>query len=88
MIARCKAEVERLRVKHNIVKRTFKEVLNTDHHSDKAVTLDSPDEVIFGNNSSCILQPETIEGPYCQAFLFVLLVQFHAASDMHPRGLW
>lgn len=66
MIARRKAMVKHLRAKRGIVKRDFEEVLNTDHHSNKTVTPDSPDEVIFGANSSCILQAETTEGPYCE----------------------
>jgi hypothetical protein len=65
MIARRKAMVEHLRMKRSIVKRDFNTVLNTDHHSTQSVTPDSPSDVIFGSNSSCILQPETTEGPYC-----------------------
>ncbi|KAH7396390.1 Intradiol ring-cleavage dioxygenase [Pyrenochaeta sp. MPI-SDFR-AT-0127] len=64
MIARRKAIVNHLRMKRGVVKRDFETVLNTDHHSNKAVTPDSSDEAIFGSNSSCILQPETTEGPY------------------------
>lgn len=68
MIARRKAIVEDLRVKRGVVKRDFTTVLNTNHHSNKAVTPDSSDLAIFGSNSSCILQPETTEGPYCMFF--------------------
>ncbi|KAF2133078.1 extracellular dioxygenase-like protein [Dothidotthia symphoricarpi CBS 119687] len=64
MIARRKTEVEKLRLKRGIVKRSFADVLATDHHSNQTVTPCSPDELIFGSNSSCILQPETTEGPY------------------------
>ncbi|CAO2658348.1 Nn.00g060710.m01.CDS01 [Neocucurbitaria sp. VM-36] len=64
MIARRKAMVEHLRTKRGIVKRDFETVLNTDHHSNQSVTPDSPSDVIFAGNSSCILQPETTEGPY------------------------
>lgn len=65
MIKRRKSMVEHLRAKRGLVKRDFDTVLNTDHHSNQSVTPDSPNDVIFGSNSSCILQPETTEGPYC-----------------------
>ncbi|KAH6633643.1 extracellular dioxygenase [Boeremia exigua] len=64
MISRRKAVVQELREKRGLVKRTFEDVLNTDHHSNASVTPDSPDDVIFSGNASCILQPETTEGPY------------------------
>ncbi|KAH7071150.1 extracellular dioxygenase [Paraphoma chrysanthemicola] len=64
MIERRKAMVEYLRIKRSIAKRDFDTVLNTDHQSNQDVTPDSPSDVIFGSNSSCILQPETTEGPY------------------------
>ncbi|OSS51207.1 hypothetical protein B5807_04267 [Epicoccum nigrum] len=64
LISRRKAMVNNLRAKRGIVKRSFEDVLNTDHHSNASVTPDSPDDVIFAGNASCILQPETTEGPY------------------------
>ncbi|KAF2023495.1 aromatic compound dioxygenase [Setomelanomma holmii] len=64
MIERRKAMVEHLRAKRSIKKRDFDTVLNTDHHSNQSVTPNSPSDVIFGANSSCILQAETTEGPY------------------------
>ncbi|KAJ4986170.1 hypothetical protein SVAN01_08323 [Stagonosporopsis vannaccii] len=64
LISRRKAMVQHLRTKRGIVKRDFEEVLNTDHQSNASVTPDSPDDVIFAGNASCILQPETTEGPY------------------------
>ncbi|KAH7067921.1 extracellular dioxygenase [Paraphoma chrysanthemicola] len=64
MIERRKARVEHLRMKRSITKRDFDTVLNTDHESNKCVTPYSPSDVIFGQNSSCILLPETTEGPY------------------------
>lgn len=67
LISRRKAMVQHLRNKRGIVKRTFEEVLNTDHQSNASVTPDSPDDVIFAGNASCILQPETTEGPYCES---------------------
>ena len=67
LISRRKAMVNHLRAKRGIVKRSFEDVLNTDHHSNASVTPDSPDDVIFAGNASCILQPETTEGPYCRS---------------------
>ncbi|PSN71708.1 aromatic compound dioxygenase [Corynespora cassiicola Philippines] len=80
MIARRKAMVANLRVKRGLLKRDFEEVLNTDHHSELDVTPDSPDDVIFGANSSCILQPETTEGPYWVSGEFVR----QDITDGHP----
>jgi hypothetical protein len=68
LISRRKAMVQHLRTKRGIVKRDFEDVLNTDHHSNASVTPDSPDDVVFAGNASCILQPETTEGPYCEDF--------------------
>jgi len=64
LISRRKAMVNHLRAKRGIVKRSFEDVLNTDHHSNASVTPESPDDAIFAGNASCILQPETTEGPY------------------------
>ncbi|KAF2852133.1 aromatic compound dioxygenase [Plenodomus tracheiphilus IPT5] len=64
LIARREAMVKHLREKRGISKRDFEGVLNTDHHSNQSVTPESPSDVIFAGNSSCILQPETTEGPY------------------------
>lgn len=65
LIAHRSAVVESLRTKRGITKRSFEEVLNKDHHSNASVTSNSPDDVIFAGNNSCVLQPETTEGPYC-----------------------
>ncbi|KAI8933394.1 hypothetical protein NX059_010009 [Plenodomus lindquistii] len=64
LIARREAMVKHLRAKRGIFKRDFEDVLDTDHHSNLSVTPESPSDVIFSGNSSCILQPETTEGPY------------------------
>lgn len=47
-------------------RRTFKDVLLTDHHSNKTVDSSSTPEEVFGSNNSCILQPHVTEGPYCK----------------------
>ncbi|KAK6219309.1 exonuclease II Exo2 [Pestalotiopsis sp. IQ-011] len=54
----------KLREKRGMEKRSFKDVLLTSHHSNKTVTPDSTPEEIFGSDNSCILQPQTTEGPY------------------------
>ena len=69
LISRRKAVVQHLRSKRGIVKRDLEDVLNTDHHSNASVTPDSPDDVIFAGNASCILNPQTTEGPYFNQIL-------------------
>lgn len=45
--------------------RSFDDVLKTDHHSNLTVTPETADPaVLFTGNASCILTPETTEGPY------------------------
>ncbi|KAL9622389.1 MAG: hypothetical protein Q9160_003232 [Pyrenula sp. 1 TL-2023] len=40
-------------------------VLATSHHSNlTGITLDTPETTIFADNSSCVLQPDSVEGPY------------------------
>jgi hypothetical protein len=39
-------------------------VLNTTHLSSSGYTPDTPDEVIFASNNTCILNPEGETGPY------------------------
>jgi hypothetical protein len=85
LISRRKAIVQHLRTNRGIVKRDFEDVLNTDHHSNASVTPDSPDDVIFAGNASCILQPETTEGPYCKR-LHRALILF--TTNIWRRGLW
>ncbi|KAH8652312.1 Intradiol ring-cleavage dioxygenase [Xylariales sp. PMI_506] len=45
-------------------RRSFLDVLKTNHHSNKTVGPDSTPEEVFGSNNSCILQPKVTEGPY------------------------
>lgn len=66
MIQRRMDEVNRLRAKRGIEKRSFVTVLATDHESDADVTPESSNEEIFGSTATCILQDETTEGPYCE----------------------
>lgn len=43
-------------------------VLNTTHLSPVNYTLDTPEDILFAGNASCILSPEVTEGPFCEYF--------------------
>lgn len=47
-----------------IEKRDGNQVLNTSHLSPIDYSPDTPLDVLFAGNQSCILVPETTEGPY------------------------
>lgn len=50
-----------------LAKRDFDTVLNTTHHSDlTGITPSTDPATLFVGNNSCILAPETTEGPYCK----------------------
>lgn len=61
-------QIDRLREKRGIQKRSYITVLRTDHESTKDVTPTSDYEDIFGSTATCILQDEVTEGPYCGCF--------------------
>ena len=70
-IARRQALAEDIRKKRQLADlpylkaRDTATVLNTSHHSNlTGLTPDSPDSVIFADNTSCVLQPDVTEGPY------------------------
>ncbi|KAF1955937.1 aromatic compound dioxygenase [Byssothecium circinans] len=63
-IARRKAAVNTLRAKRSLKPRDFEDVLNTDHKSNETYSEDTPADILFGSNNSCILTPEVTEGPY------------------------
>jgi hypothetical protein len=65
LIERRREIVEKLREQRSIEKRSFESVLATNHKSNKAVAPESSYLDVFGTNNSCVLQPETTEGPYC-----------------------
>lgn len=45
--------------------RDIDSVLATDHHSNlTGITVDSDPSILFSGNNSCILTPETTQGPY------------------------
>ncbi|KAF2488677.1 extracellular dioxygenase-like protein [Lophium mytilinum] len=65
LIARRRFMLEKLRKKkRSLETRDFTSVLNTDHHSTLDVSPESPENVIFAGNNSCILSPDVTEGPY------------------------
>lgn len=54
-----------LRISQGLDKRALSDI-NKSHHSAENYTLATPSEVLFSANNSCVLSPETIEGPYCE----------------------
>lgn len=42
------------------------EDINKSHHSEQNYTLETPPELLFAGNNSCVLSPEVTEGPYCK----------------------
>lgn len=65
-IARRQATVEKLRKKRSLEVRDFRQALNTSHQSTQNYTSQTPADVLFAGNNSCILSPEVTEGPYCK----------------------
>jgi len=65
-IARREAAVEKLRMKRAPQIRDIGKVLNTSHLSTEGYTPDTPSDILFAGNNSCILSPEVTEGPYCK----------------------
>ncbi|KAF2738885.1 aromatic compound dioxygenase [Polyplosphaeria fusca] len=63
-IARRQAAVESLRTKRSLDTRDFNKALNTSHHSPNNYTMETPTDLLFAGNNSCILSPEVTEGPY------------------------
>ena len=61
-----KAAREKRGIPHDApFKRSFADVLGTNHTSPVVHTPKTDKDIIFASNSSCVLQPETTEGPYC-----------------------
>jgi len=61
-----KAAREKRGIPHDApFKRSFADVLAKNHTSPVVYTPATDKETIFAGNSSCVLQPETTEGPYC-----------------------
>lgn len=51
--------------KRGLIKRDPADV-NKTHLSDAPYGPQTPLDVVFGTNASCVLSPEVIEGPYCE----------------------
>lgn len=45
--------------------------VHTPHKSDKPYTASTAPSIVFSGNKSCILSPETTEGPFCKSFIFL-----------------
>ncbi|GAB7330511.1 hypothetical protein MBLNU13_g02110t1 [Cladosporium sp. NU13] len=58
------ARVKRGLADRPLVRRDFKQSLETDHESTSDVTLGSDERLLFADNSTCLLQPEVTQGPY------------------------
>ncbi|KAL1642796.1 hypothetical protein SLS58_005301 [Diplodia intermedia] len=63
--ARRQAMHDQLSKRASLAKRDLDTVLNSSHHSDlTGVTPNSDPSLLFTGNNSCILAPETTQGPY------------------------
>lgn len=50
-----------------IKKRDLEDVLNTDHNkTDLGYTPNTPPDILFAGQNSCVLTPEVTIGPYCE----------------------
>lgn len=58
-------EIAQRKSKSGFIKRDLSD-LNKSHLSGAGYTIDTPLDTIFAANSSCVLSPEEIEGPYCE----------------------
>ena len=67
-IARRQAHVQTLQRKRSLETRDFRKALNTSHLSTQNYTTETPAEIIFAGNNSCVLTPEVTEGPYCMIY--------------------
>jgi hypothetical protein len=75
-IARRNAVVEKARQKRGITKRGFEDVLNTDHDkTGQGFSRNTDPETLFAGYNSCLLTPETTEGPYCKLDFLHLVVR-------------
>lgn len=64
-IVRRAAIANKLRDERGLNKRDLTSVLDTSHHSNLiGITPNTPETVLFSDNSSCVLQPDVTEGPY------------------------
>ncbi|KAL2266939.1 hypothetical protein VTJ83DRAFT_4216 [Remersonia thermophila] len=71
-IARRNAVIEKARQKRGLTKRNFDKVINTNHNkTELGYTRDTDPVTLFAGYNSCLLTPETTEGPYYVAGEFV-----------------
>ncbi|KIY69763.1 aromatic compound dioxygenase [Cylindrobasidium torrendii FP15055 ss-10] len=70
-------------------KRDLVDVLATNHHSNLTdVTLETDPSTLFSGNSSCVLAPETTEGPYCKFYVDGEYVRFDLREDQEGVPLY
>ncbi|KAL2143985.1 hypothetical protein VTI28DRAFT_9737 [Corynascus sepedonium] len=71
-VARRKATVEKARQKRGLKKRSFDDVLGTDHNKTSlGYTPNTDAETLFAGYNSCLLTPEVTQGPYYVAGEYV-----------------
>jgi hypothetical protein len=68
-IARRHQLARSLRIDEGLAKRALSDI-DESHHVDEHYTVWTPAEILFSSNNSCVLSPETIEGPYCKFHKF------------------
>ena len=66
-VARRHQLAQAIRTAEGLVKRDLSDI-NKTHHVDEHYTVSTPAEILFTSNNSCVLSPETIEGPYCKSY--------------------
>ena len=54
------------KAKRGVVPKRALSDLNRSHHSDADYNAETPLETLFAKEKSCVLAPETTEGPYCK----------------------
>lgn len=65
---------EKERAKRALKKRATSDldtVVNTTHLSNTSYNTFTSEDILFTSNSSCILQPDVTQGPYCRALSFL-----------------
>jgi hypothetical protein len=58
------ARMKRSLTDKQLVGRDFSSALNTSHTSNLSVTLGADEQLLFADDSSCLLAPEVTQGPY------------------------
>jgi hypothetical protein len=67
MLTSTDAPYLKIRQDGGLERRTAEEVLAKNHESAIDYTPDTSEAILFAGNASCVLSPETTEGPYCKS---------------------